>query len=80
MTTKTDYECRRVGQSIRCECGGQLAVGGTLHPLVDLGFGFVVGRFKVNVRHNMKKISGFSGFCMKCRKEGRFFLPGKGIK
>ena len=59
----------RCQQNVRCECGGQLAVEGTLHPLVDFGVGFVKGKFQVD-RVYSKKVIGYKGFCMKCHKEG----------
>ena len=75
MTTPY-LSCHLDGKTVRCECGGQVAVGATLHPLVDLGVGIVGGKPQVTVRHDMRRTIGFNGFCMKCHQEGNFFLPG----
>ena len=76
MKDKPNYDCKMDGKTVRCSCGGQVAVGATLHPLVDIGFGFVGSKFEVKVKHNMRKIIGYQGFCMRCQKDGDFFLPG----
>jgi len=72
----TYHACTKKGNSIRCECGGQVAVGGTVHLLIDIGFGFPTPgsrRFEVR-RTYSKKVSGYTGFCMTCRKQGSFLL------
>lgn len=68
------HQCRMDGKTVRCSCGGQVMVEGSLHPLADLGFGFKGGKFVVEAKHNMKKVVGYSGICMKCRKQGQFVL------
>jgi hypothetical protein len=60
--------------TVRCECGGQVAVGGVLNPLVDLAIEVVNGKPVVKTAYNKKRIVGYTGFCMKCRKEGQFVL------
>lgn len=52
-------------------CGGDIAVSGTVHGLTNLGFGFRGGKFVVDATHS-RKPTGYSGFCMKCHKEGSF--------
>ena len=79
MKTQTPtYRCHtgKCKQDIRCECGGQIASSGTLHPLVDFGMGFVGRKFEVK-RVYGKRVIGYVGFCMKCQKEGKFLLPGE---
>lgn len=67
-------KCTQVGKTVRCECGGQLAISGVLRPAVDLGFGFKGGKFEISATYAKNRIAGYSGFCMKCRKEGKFEL------
>lgn len=73
------------------ECGGQVMVGGEIRSLVDFGFGFrkrgkrrgwdtkeiatPVGPLSVDRKYS-KKVTGYSGCCMKCRAEGQFMLEG----
>lgn len=73
----SEFACTKQGNSIRCECGGQLAVGGTLHPLVDLGIGVGPDRRLIVDKTYSKKVIGYTGFCLKCRKDGRFLFKGK---
>ena len=70
----TEHTCTKQGNSIRCACGGQIAVGGTLNPLVDLGIGVGSDRKLVVNKTYAKKVIGYTGFCLKCRKQGRFLL------
>lgn len=72
---KPEFKCHhgRDKQDIRCECGGQLAVGGTIHNLADFGMGFRGGKFEVKAKYS-RKVAGYSGFCFKCGKEGTFIL------
>jgi hypothetical protein len=73
MGNATTYTCTRKGNDVRCECGGQLAIGGTVHPLADMGFGFVGGKFKIERKYS-KRVIGYSAFCFACRKEGTFLF------
>jgi hypothetical protein len=50
------------------ECGGQLAIGGWATQTVPVGFGDLGAGFQIDT----VKISYYSGFCMKCGKEGMF--------
>jgi hypothetical protein len=61
-------------KDIRCECDGQVACGGTVHNLVDLGIGFRQGKLRIDRTYSKQSI-GYSGFCLKCFKEGHFILP-----
>ena len=70
----SEHACTKQGNSIHCTCGGQVAVGGTLNPLVDLGIGVWSDRTLIVTKTYSKKIIGYTGFCMKCRKRGRFLL------
>lgn len=72
----SEHVCTKKDNSIRCECGGQVAVGGTLNPLVDLGIGVGSDRKLVVSKTYSRKIIGYTGFCLKCRKNGRFLLKG----
>ena len=69
-----NYSCHMDGKTVRCSCGGQVMVDASLHPLVDLGMGFRRGKFVVDKVY-AKKIIGYRGACMKCRKEGNFLFP-----
>ena len=70
----TSYTCTKRGNDIRCECGAQLAVGGTLHRVADIAFGFNrKGQFELKTKAS-RRIGGYQGFCMKCRKSGDFAL------
>ena len=71
-----NHPCTMKEKTVRCACGGQIMVGASLHPLVDLGVGFRGSKFEVRRKYNMKKVIGYAGECMRCRKEGNFFLPG----
>ena len=64
-------------KDIRCVCGGQVACEGSLHPLVDLGVGFRGGKLRID-RTYSKRVIGYSGFCLKCQKQGHFLLSKKG--
>ena len=61
-------------KDIHCECGGQVACSGTVHPLADLGVGFRKGKLVVDRKYSRKTI-GYCGFCFKCGREGNFILP-----
>lgn len=74
---KPTYKCTQKGKEVRCECGGQLAIDATLHPLADLGVGFRKGKFEIKTKYS-KRVIGYRGFCMKCQKEGDFLLPKRG--
>lgn len=76
-TGKTNYyKCTEKDRDVRCECGGQLMVGGTIHPLADLGMGFNrKGKFEIKTKFS-KKVIGYVGFCLDCQKDGQFLLPG----
>jgi hypothetical protein len=69
-----EHKCTKQGNSIRCSCGGQVSVGGVLNPLVDLGIGVGADRKLVVSKTYSKKVIGYTGFCMKCQKQGRFLL------
>ena len=56
---------------VHCQCGGQLAIGGEGYVQLPMGFGFDCasnGKFVVDV----VRYPAYSGWCMKCRKEGMF--------
>lgn len=61
-------------KDIRCPCGGEVACGGTVHPLSNLGIGFRGGKLRVD-RSYSRLVIGYSGFCFSCRREGHFILP-----
>jgi hypothetical protein len=73
-TQVSEHTCTKQGNSVRCGCGGQLAVSGTLNPLVDLGIGVGPNRKLIVSKTYSRKVVGYTGFCLKCRKEGRFLL------
>ena len=50
-------------------------IGASLHGLVDFGVGFVGSKFEVKRKYG-KKVIGYQGACLKCRKEGNFFFAG----
>lgn len=66
-------KCKQEGKVVRCECGGQVAVSGTVHVLADLSVGFKDGRTNVLTSYD-KRACGYSGFCLKCRKAGQFLF------
>ena len=70
-------ECTRGPDVRHIGCGGQIAPTGQLFDVVDFGMGFHGKKFKVN-RKFSRKPTGYSGFCMKCGKEGAFKFQGKG--
>lgn len=70
----SEHACTKQGNSIRCGCGGQLSIGGTLHPLVDFGIGVGSDRKLIVDKTYSRRVIGYTGFCLKCRKEGRFLL------
>ena len=72
------HACKKVNNCIRCECGGQVACEAMLYPLVDFGIGFVNKEFVVNKTYG-KKVIGYTGFCLKCKKRGRFLLPEQNV-
>jgi hypothetical protein len=45
-----------------------------LNPLVDLGIGVGSDRKLVVEKTYSRKVIGYTGFCMKCQKQGRFLL------
>jgi hypothetical protein len=75
MNNTTDHKCTQRGPDVHCQCGGQLAVGGTIHPLADLAMGFRRGKFEIKTKYS-RKVIGYSGFCLRkgCGKSGRFLL------
>jgi hypothetical protein len=58
---------------VRCECGGQLAVGGEGYVQLPTGFGFAGSKFVVDA----KRYPAYSGFCLKCSKSGMFVRTDK---
>ena len=48
------YRCSLVNNVVRCECGGQVMVDASLHPLVDFGVGYVGSKFEVKKRYGKR--------------------------
>lgn len=80
---RTEEQKRTQGHTIKAvkkgkgfyhaDCGGMLAVGGTVTRTLPIGVGFINGRLGVDCI----KQKGYAGFCMKCGESGNWYV-GKG--
>ena len=61
------------GDFRHAKCGGQMACGGTVKRQMPTGFGFKGGKFVVDVVRQ----TGYTGYCMKCFKEGAWYTTTK---